>query len=53
MGGVEVKKHSRIRSADFAQLNEARYRQAEAAALRKISEITEEDLSPVANMRYR
>jgi serine/threonine protein kinase len=51
--GVEVKKHSRIRSADFAQLNEARYRQAEAAALRKISEITEEDLSPVANMRYR
>lgn len=53
-----VKKHSRIRSADFAQLNEARYRHDPNSkldvALRKISEIAEEDLSPIANTtKYR
>jgi len=55
--GVETKKHSRIRSADFAQLNEARYRHEAAnrgdVALRKISEIAEEDLSPVGHIKHR
>jgi hypothetical protein len=53
-----VKKHSRIRSADFAQLNEAMHRHEAASrhgdvSLRKISEIAEEDLSPVGNTKYR
>jgi serine/threonine protein kinase len=55
--GVLKKTHSRIRSADFAQLNEAHYRheaasrQADRIAMRKMSEIKEEDFSPPANVR--
>lgn len=51
-------KHSRHRSADFAHINESRFRYEsggrDVLSLRKISEIAEEDLSPVgSNLKYR
>jgi serine/threonine protein kinase len=53
-----VAKHTRIRSLDGAKLNEQFYRQEaysrDILALRKISEVGEEDSSPAGNvMKYR